>query len=275
MALSTLSRFVSIALIVSTPGAATAATTEDAPQLHIATLNTWGLPYPVAWVDRRERFPEISRFLESLDADLVGLQEVWWGARGLLDLDGLWMGTERRGDSGLAVLSPHPTTIVAERGFDRARGADRLKRKGVLHVRVDHADVGELDVLVTHLQAGGGAVNAAVRAAQVDEILQMLGGVEGAAVVLGDFNFHPEQPHDHAAAQSLVDAGLRDAATVAGDRRATHVRDSRRYDRVYLRDGADMALRTEGAEVLTYGDDALSLLSDHRPVTVQVRAVPR
>lgn len=250
-------------------GAAAAASgpaAPPAPTVDILTLNTWGLPYPLAWVDRARRFPGITRFVHAAEADLVGLQEVWRGAERLLDLPGRLHRRGTAGDTGLALVSPHPVSAVEERHFRAARGADVFKQKGALSAVVTLPGVGPVQVVVTHLQAGSGPANAAVRAAQVDELLGTAGREGLPVVLLGDFNFDPRQPADRAAEARLADGGWVDAAAALGRGAITHPGDGQRYDRVYL----PPALTPVAADTPAWAAEAP--LSDHLPVWV--RAAP-
>jgi endonuclease/exonuclease/phosphatase family metal-dependent hydrolase len=245
----------------------------DAPAektLQVATLNTWGLPYPVAAESPRARFPRIQNYLDRIDADIVGLQEVWRGAKGLLRVPGMHA-TSHAADTGLAIVSPHPVHDMWERTYDAARGVDRLKRKGLLSAEVDTPSAGTVAVFVTHLQAGPGPKNADVRAAQVGELLDRVATTDLPAIVMGDFNFDPRQDADVAAAEALRTAGFSDAAAAVGRRKATHPGDGQRYDRVYLRGNRRRALTPRMARVDESTEEGL--LSDHLPVRVEVAVV--
>jgi endonuclease/exonuclease/phosphatase family metal-dependent hydrolase len=239
----------------------------DGATVDVATLNTWGLPFPIAWQARGRRFPAIQRWLERKQFDVVGLQEVWNGARRLLEMGGVSM-PDSPGDSGLALYTPHRVTRAPELTvFDAARGVDRLKQKGVLVAAIDLPDTGEVNVLVTHMQAGGGTRNAAVRASQVEQLLGVLTELTGPALVMGDFNLYAGNPTDDASRDALVGAGLIDLAERGGALEPTHGGDRQRFDRVYLLQEPGMVARVEHAEVEV--QDAAEL-SDHRPVLARL-----
>lgn len=229
--------------------------------LDVMTLNVWGLPWPFAQ-RRAERFAKIERHLSGDRFHLVGLQEVWLGAK--LKLPTLRLPGGR--GSGLALagsLAPHAEPEVHP--FDHASGSDRLAAKGLLVGRI-----GALTVAVTHLQAHAGA--GAVRRRQVGQLLERLRPVAGPLLLMGDFNFHGAE--DDASEAALADAGLRDAAT---GREAptfwprnpfTTLANAERFDRIYLRDGADHRWSVRGHRVLP------RLWSDHQPVHAELALDP-
>ncbi|MCA9571032.1 MAG: endonuclease/exonuclease/phosphatase family protein [Myxococcales bacterium] len=231
----------------------------DTPRrVRVVTLNAWGLPAPIA-KDRKLRLPRIERWLEKRDADISGLQEVWRGARPLLSDGVVWSASPA--DTGLAVSSRHPVTHLVQHTFASGRGFDRIKSKGVLEVELEVQ--GEpLWVAVTHLQSGPGERNARVRAAQVDELLELVEPGRP-TVLLGDFNFYTGELTDALSHQRLVDAGFVDVAAAAGVRTATYPGGEHRFDRIYAR---SRCTHTVDAEVI---ED--SGLSDHHAVEVELR----
>ena len=217
--------------------------TTDAPALNLMTLNAWGLPFPLAWWRRGPRFERI---------------------RALLPLDALHFPLAS-GDTGLGARTRLPVLDRLEHRFARAVGSDRLVRKGVLGLRLDLA--GGLWALNTHLQAGISAAARAVRSEQIDEIVRLLDGLDGPAVLMGDLNLYDE---DAAAVARLEEAGLRDAATEADTLAHTPRWEAARLDRILLRDGGGTTLRIEALQVI---DDLASggALSDHHAVSARIR----
>ena len=163
MNLSLLAIPLALSLFGGHARAADSAAVGAAVPLRVATFNTWGLAYPVASPARELRFPRIEAALEALEADVVGLQEVWRGAWGLLDLGPRLHQLRHGGDTGLALVSPHPVSHMQTHAYDDARGIDAVKRKGVLSARVHLPGADPVVVTVTHLQAGGGLRNAQIR----------------------------------------------------------------------------------------------------------------
>lgn len=263
-----LHRLIALAALSASLGGSAQGKEPD-PGIQILTLNTWGLPFPIARSSPWRRFPGIRRMLDQRQADIVGLQEVWRGARRLLDgLEGLRRGPDTRHlDSGLALVSPHPISNLSERSFTAARGVDRLKQKGMLTARVELPEVGPIEVLVTHLQAGGGPANAAVRGLQVEQLLEVVDGWQGPTLVMGDFNLSEGEPVDDQTAARLLAAGFVDTGGAEGNRAPTHA-DGQRYDRIYLR-SPDGVLSVIGASPLPWpGGEALS---DHLAVETRLR----
>lgn len=237
--------------------------------LNVLTFNVWGLPWPAA-LHRQRRFRGILASLSQRSDHLVGVQELWAGAR--LPFAGLRTGPRTR-DSGLAlggrVALPEPTLSH----FRRSRGTDALKAKGVLRAEIAQSEFGPLRVLVTHLQAG--AKHAAVRAHQVDQLLETASGDAMPTVLMGDFNFHDRQADDAASAARLAAAGFVDAAVEAGtpeptwdpENRYVRGRRAQRFDRILLRSTARTELVATTTAVLIHDEP----LSDHHPLWARVR----
>lgn len=257
-----------VSILAASPAEASGHTCEgdDGVSLHVVTLNTWGLPRPLA-PNRRGRLPRIEALLRQADVDFVGLQEVWSGARRHFLTEHVRM-PESKGDSGLAVMTKHAITGMRVVPFRRARGFDAFKRKGVVDVAFEHPEVGPVRVLVTHLQSGRGRKSAEVRADQVDQLLELLADVRQPVLVLGDFNLYRDLPVDAATLQRLAGAGLVDAMDELGLDVPTYPADGTRLDRVYLRCSDRICLHPEAALSLLQ----LEPLSDHNPVHVRFRA---
>jgi endonuclease/exonuclease/phosphatase family metal-dependent hydrolase len=264
----------------SAPLPASAAEPEEAAEaasaLEILTMNTWGLPNPIA-KDRRGRFPLIAKYLEQSGADIAGLQEVWRGALSLLSLEGLAV-PDGGIDTGLALVTPHTVKAIGVEAYDAERSVDALKSKGILQARLGVPEVGDVEVFVTHMQAGGGTKNAKVREAQAAQLLERVNAAQGPAVVLGDFNLYAGNETDERTWSTLQAAGLVDAAVAVGDMSPTYLDSQQRFDQVYLRDGGAVRLTAAEAHVVRYDDDpetaAPPRLSDHQPLRVKARVFP-
>lgn len=242
----------------------TSTAAEATAPLSVVTLNAWGLPAPVA-VDRRGRLPRIARWLDEQGYDVAGLQEVWRGALRLLPRPGAGLMAPQAGqDHGLALVTPHEVHGTEIHAYSSERGFDAWKGKALLvaHLAVD--DGRELTVGVTHLQAGGGRRNSAVRSQQVDELLSVLQRDDHATVLMGDFNLYEDEPTDAETWSRLEEAGFVDVAARTGATRGTYPGRSDRFDRIYVRDGDGRCWRPQRAEVLE------TELSDHRPVEATV-----
>ncbi len=246
-----------LALWTLAAGPAHAGCDDVASDLSVVTFNTWGLPSPVAR-DRRGRLPRIASWLEQRGYDIAGLQEVWRGAVSLLPLPSIRR--EYGGDSGLALVTPHPVSNAVQHTFQAERGFDRFKSKGLMTTEVWVDEREPLVVGVTHLQAGGAVRNARVRADQVEEILGQVGGEDRPVLLMGDFNLYEGSDVDAATRDRLEAAGFVDVAAVAGATQGTYPGGTHRFDRIYVRDGKERCLVPSAAKVLD-GD-----LSDHHAV---------
>jgi endonuclease/exonuclease/phosphatase family metal-dependent hydrolase len=243
--------------------------------LDVLTMNLWGLPWPLA----RDRRARKRRFLDHLlgtSYDIVGIQELWWPWRAAFQLESLLLPDGQR-DSGLALASRLQATHRPRvRHFRAGNGIDRLKHKGIMTARVT-PEVGgeEISVHVTHLQAG--PRKGQVRARQVDELLEVVGADPGPAIVMGDFNFHTDDPADEKAIARLASAGLEDAIPDDGERKATYEsanpyvrrrKCAERFDRVFLKSGSGTRLVAKATRVL---NDLANPFSDHHPLHVCVQ----
>jgi endonuclease/exonuclease/phosphatase family metal-dependent hydrolase len=238
---------------------------DDGVSIHVLTFNTWGLAPPFAY-SRRTRFPRIDGLVHVDRWDVVGLQEVWWGARHMLHPDRLKL-PSGEDDSGLAVLSRWTVGDSRLHVFTRASGFDQFKSKGLLQTELAIPSVGRVLLLDTHLQSGRSEHASAVRSSQIDEILSVVGAVDEPVVLVGDFNLYEDLPLDVASAARLAAGGLQDAALVLGRKEATY-RDGSRFDRVFVRSSDRVQLALEDIEPVAGADG----LSDHHPLAIGLRA---
>ena len=148
-----------------------------------------------------------------------------------------------RGDSGLGLRSPHPIRGALLHRYRAERGFDAWKAKGILTARVD-VPGRPLNVGVTHLQSGKGPKNAAVRGAQVAELLEQTERA-GVWVLLGDFNFYDDEPIDTVSHTRLVEAGFVDVGQAAGAKRGTYPGMPDRFDRIYVRSACSLDATAE------------------------------
>ncbi len=256
-----------------TPAPSPEADTPADAQIDLLSANLWGLAWPLAR-DRGERLPKAPEALGFDGYDFVGLQEIWRGAVRHLP-EGAVRVPSVGVDSGLAVAGQlSGDASIALHTFEASAGVERFKRKGVLVAQLDVPDFGPLWVYVTHLQAG--PPYGAVRMAQAEELIALMERTPGPAVVMGDFNLHAGDPADDAVAARLAEAGLVDAALSAGAEAPTYrsgnpyiwgAAAGERFDRIFLRDGAAVALELVEVEVLDYDVP----LSDHQPVRARVQ----
>lgn len=167
-------------------------------QVRIQTLNVFGLPWPLA-PDVEPRCRRIASKIASETADVIALQEAWGeDASAPFAMPYHHRASCRQpaclyGSSGLMTLSRHPIRHAESRFFDAGEGIETLVCKGILRTIVTLPD-GDLDVWNLHLQSG--LDDAAIRAAQIEQLLRWLekdGDVHRAAIA-GDFNCAPGDP---------------------------------------------------------------------------------
>lgn len=246
---------------------------DDDPHIvDVLTLNVWGLPWPIAR-SRRQRFSRILDQLTNREDSIVGLQELWGRTHQFLSkLNPLRPDTS--GDSGLALAGTlRPKDRPAFTRFTQGKGADALKSKGILEALIQLPGGEDMRVFVTHMQAG--VTHGAVRASQVDQLLERAAKSRVATVLMGDFNLHDESGEDEASAGRLAQGGFLDAAVQAGNPTPTYASNnpfvghatSERFDRVYLRSGPRLIVRALSTEVLDRGP----VLSDHHPLWARLR----
>lgn len=248
-------------------------------QVSVMSWNVWGLRWPLS-LDRSDRMEGVPGELEQ--ADVVGLQEAWIGARRQIDAP-LHLPQEQPGDSGLAYAGRlcGATTLALFHPFTSRTGIERFKRKGILEAEVLIEGI-PVRVYNTHLQHG--PASDLVRSEQIGQLLELLAAHQEPAIVMGDFNFYRDSPVDSETIERMGAAGLRDVAEELGQQQATFRFDNRyaqrsgleegreRFDRVYLRDGAEVAVEPMGVDVVRYRKQPLS---DHQPVLAHIQLVSR
>jgi endonuclease/exonuclease/phosphatase family metal-dependent hydrolase len=240
-------------------------------RLRIATLNTWGLPWPISRPTRAGRYRHIARYLRDAAFDIAGLQEVWRGAP-KLDVHGVHQAPDG-GLSGLAVVTPFRVVETRFCGYGKRRWMPWVE-KGALHMRLVNAAGLEVDVFNTHLQAYRGANDARMRRQQIDTLLEMSSSTRGPAILMGDFNLYEGIAADRASTSQILGAGFRDAI---GDQPPTPTYvfpdEAERFDRIFIRDGGGVRVEVESHHVEHYqlGRRRLPFLSDHLPVEATLK----
>lgn len=277
--------------------AATLATVADRPAagarerddtLRVATFNIH------KGADGEDRY-DLQRTVEAiatLDADLVGLQEVLRNHAQFNCDDQPAVIAE-----GLSRITKRRWSYVFERGWitsnreclDRGRG-DGVETEGLAffapepivasdHVRLIESRIGlmakvaswpDVPVVVTHLAAS--RRNQAHRAAQVERLLPWT-RKQGPGIVVGDLNARPEAPelapllvhYRDAWVQAMEEGGTRGVETGS-----TRPGGRARIDYVLYDEAAGLAL--ESVEIRdTSTGDGLGEVSDHRPVIATFR----
>lgn len=248
-----------------------------AARLRVLTWNTLWDRYDADKIDTARRRPLLLEALEDADADVIALQEV---EAGLLDLilrapwirAGYTLSTDPAGEdvdtSGLLLLSRLPVREAARFALG--------PHKAVAAITADTA-AGPIVLACTHLTSDHSKNGPERRQAELTRIAEILAGVDGDVILLGDFNDGGSGP-----ARAL---GMRDAWTeIHGDTDDSATFDPQanplaalsslsgrasRLDRVLLR-GHDLraaAARTRGDSPAT--PDGL-FVSDHYGVAVDV-----
>ncbi|MFJ3923258.1 poly(A) polymerase [Streptomyces sp. NPDC090022] len=193
------------------PVAGTGPTSRSGPgagpsTVRVLTWNTLWDRYDGHLIDTARRRPLLLAALAAADADVIALQEVEAGLLAML-LREPWvrqaytLGGDTRGrdvdESGLLLLSRLP---VREAGV-HALGP----HKAVVAVTVATAG-GPLVVAATHLTSDHSADGAGRRRTELGRLAEGLAGIEGDAVVVGDFNDGRGGAAGPAAALGLRDA---------------------------------------------------------------------
>lgn len=265
-------------------------------QLRVATLNVWGLPWPLA-DEPSARVRAVGRELSRLDLDAIGFQEVWTPkARRLLIEAGSRAGLSHawHPDStlqgGLLILSRHPIQrasfeAFALRGYpERPLQGDYFGGKGYAHLSLR---VGErnLSLIDTHLHARYPSTVAheyrSHRTGQIVQTALALREIREPLIVLGDFNLREEAP-EYAVLTGL--SGLRDVAAELNHREDTvqaanlyrfgSMKPDRRIDYVFVRDGeqeclAPIEIQRRFAEPFLF-DGNTAFHSDHAGLVAEL-----
>ncbi len=233
----------------------------EAPvELEVISYNTWGVPFPFSRGARRGRLSGASGWLAQHRAEVVGLQEVFGRSRSFLEPgDGTTLLADDQVETGLAVLSTLPIQPRGQELFAPERRGDVMTRKGFVHAAVTLDNGVELEVFVTHMEAGL-AYERRQRAAR--RLLAAVDAADGPVVVLGDFNLS-EDPRDLDIERRFAEAGWRDAGADGGP---THRIFDERFDRIYLKHGETWCVSASEYAVLGDAHGVDAAWSDHRPV---------
>jgi endonuclease/exonuclease/phosphatase family metal-dependent hydrolase len=244
--------------------------------LSMLTYNVQGLPDALADSDRPtlERMQAIAPLLEPFD--IVGLQEDFDPDfhAALTDtphVETHWfddpVDESRVYGAGLTFLTYPTTTAYDEAHYAECNGvldgaSDCLASKGWQRITLQ-LGAGQLSILNTHHEAGGGEADDAARRSQVLEVIEAIDALDGhAIVVLGDTNLRPSDPADVDELQLYADAGLRDACTEVSCDQPDEI------DRFLVRDGDGLTLTVDSWADLSptfrfpEGDD----MADHPPL---------
>ena len=238
------------------------------------TYNVHGLPSSITGDDTAGRMELIAPLLSGFD--VVGLQEDFMDENHAI-LDALsshslrvrfseLVEEERIYGSGLALWSNFEEVERRQVHYDSCHGllessSDCFASKGFQAIRQEIAPGVEVDFYNTHLEAGGGDEDNAVRAEQVSMLLDSLSSwsADRAVVFMGDFNLHGGDPVDVPQLDRLTsEAGLLDSCV------EVDCPEPERIDRIFYRDGAGVQLRAESwQQDMQFFDEAGVPLSDH------------
>lgn len=234
----------------------------------------------------KRRFALIADEIDRLDPDIIGLQEVEIGddqADALNDL------LERRGHARYHVYQKRKSGFI---GFFTGEGVGIMSRWPIvekkhedlgemriaLFARVKHPSGGYIDVLDTHLHAGGGEDGHAERLEQAEQTVDLADRNDDCwpAVLTGDMNARPGSAAiDHFVASGFVDSYLRvhgaEATAKTGNTSSIVLRDGaftqnpkNRIDFVFGRSAGKRSLRPVSSEVCFKNHDAKGFYpSDH------------
>ena len=251
-------------------------TKQERFRLRTVSLNVWALP--IVSKDTPARLAAIVRRLVELDADIVGIQEVWLeearqriiaDAREASALQHHYYFKAGIKESGLLILSRFP---IREVGFHRFRltgrpeklaDAEYLAGKGIGYVRVQ-TPAGEVDVYNTHLIAQSTTDEQdpyrAHRTAAAYEVVKFVSSQSrerNPVLLLGDLNMTPDQLgyqivsctggfHDSYLSVNPGNLGNTRSPSNAYTPDVT----SKRIDYIFTKDGAARGLNTVMSEVI-------------------------
>ncbi|MEC7240966.1 MAG: endonuclease/exonuclease/phosphatase family protein [Myxococcota bacterium] len=251
-------------------------------ELELLTYNVHGLPSVVTGDDTLGRLAQIAPLLDAYD--YVGIQEDFTEeGQALLDAGTSLpfmrrfdekLETERVYGSGLTSYSRMP--IVASEGvhFQDCHGfvegaSDCFASKGFQVLEVQLGSEFILQVVNTHMEAGGGPEDQAARAGNVEELLLGMSALslEHPLVFLGDTNLHPEDPVDGLLSMRFEEElGLEDVC------KTLNCEEPNRIDRIYFRSGKAVELvALEWRVAPEFVDAEGAVLSDHDAIAARFR----
>jgi endonuclease/exonuclease/phosphatase family metal-dependent hydrolase len=240
--------------------------------VRIVTYNTHGLP---AWIARDRpawRFPRIGQLFSAYGVALV--QEDFAHhehLRASVSHDAILRGNDDSGLTTLSRWSPDHVVEIERVPYGSCSGwllgaSDCFADKGFLRVRLALPNGALVDLVNTHLEAGDGEDDQAVRVQQVGVLTERLRGPQPAALVLGgDLNLDWNLPHERELLEGLIaDLGLVDSGA----------RPSSPWDRIdylFLRESDSVALEVIDAGMAEEFVAEGKPLSDHPALYVHLR----
>ena len=244
--------------------------------LRVLTYNVHGLPSLITGDDTVGRIGSIGPLLEEFP--LIGLQEDFTPEGHEVLMEAVshdvrpWFDATLEGrfyGSGLTLLSRAEQVGYHEQHYSDCHGvvdgaSDCLASKGVQRVRLRLGPDAEIDVYNTHIEAGNGKSDEAVRGVQVSEVIQLIEAQSAgmALVLMGDFNLSGSDEVDAALTEKLLrDAGLQTLCD------AVACGDPGRIDKILFRSGERVQLEARAWSVEErFVDEAGTALSDHEAI---------
>lgn len=189
-------------------------------ELHVLSYNVFLRPGPISQTDYPiDRARLIGKWTKNANVDIVALQEAWQPAALSLLLDEIGgklpyfvvnqppKGPNKVDSGGLAIFSRWPIVDTRTLVYDDCNLDDCLAAKGAVHAVVQISENASLNVVTTHLDAGGSIGDRDARASQVRQLSQFLAEIDrnsGPIVIMGDFNI--DSLSDNGEYEMLIDA---------------------------------------------------------------------
>ena len=249
--------------------------------LSVLTYNVHGLPSMITGDDTTARIAQIAPRLDAFD--IVGLQEDFIDSNHAVLAAAVTHTTKEHFDdvlpdraygSGITTFARFVSLASEGRHFSTCVGlldhaSDCLASKGFLMVRLQLALGVELDVYVTHLEAGGSDEDMAARVIQVDEILAAMAELSAgrALIFMGDTNL---RFGDSAAEKALLEH-IEAGASLSRVCAAVDCAEPDRIDRIYFRSSDAVTLTPTAWRVVPGFVDSEGVdLSDHMPIEATI-----
>jgi endonuclease/exonuclease/phosphatase family metal-dependent hydrolase len=247
----------------------------------VLTYNVHGLPGIVTGDSTSGRIEQIAPMLNAFG--FVGLQEDFVDDNhDVLDaasqhqtklrFDDRLEGEGRYYGSGLAIFAQAALVDHHHEHFSDCHGtldssSDCLASKGFQIIRLELGPDATVDILNTHMEAGGGAEDNEARGSNLQQIVEGLETWSSgqALIVMGDTNLHPGDPAEQPLIDALVsEVGLEDTCTATGCTETDHI------DRIFYRSGGNVELSATGwTREESFVDDEGEDLSDHPAISAR------
>ena len=252
----------------------------------VLTYNVHGLPSVVTEDDTLGRLEQIAPQLDAYD--LAGLQEDFVEEGSVILDEGVSLPYRERFDervepgrvygSGLTSYSRTPILSAAGQHFRDCHGtidgaSDCFASKGFQVLEVALSEEATIQVVNTHIEAGGGEEDEAARAGNVEDLILAMSELsfDVPLLFMGDTNLHPNDPVDGELSRRFEEElGLQDLCTVM------NCSEPNRIDRIYFRSGTQLDLEATGWAVADEFVDSQGVdLSDHNAISGTFRWAQR